>query len=227
MSTRTLTLGGAAALIVLVAVIALANGGDDGDASSAAETDGAFITTMIPHHESAIEMAEVALERGERPEIRELAEGIVAAQDAEIAELDSIHRDLFGTPAAEGEHGTLGMGMEETGMDMEEMGMEEMGMEETGMEGEMAELESAEQFDRTFIDMMVPHHQSAIRMARVELESGEDPRLMRIADAIVAAQSGEIEQMNAWREKWYGEPSPAGGVPAEGEAAPSNEEMGR
>ena len=74
-------------------------------------------------------------------------------------------------------------------------------------------LKNSKQFDKTFIDQMIPHHQGAIRMARVQLDKGKDPQLRKLATAIIAAQSKEIEQMNSWRMDWYGAESTAGGVP--------------
>jgi len=198
MSTKTATVGIGLALVAVIAVIALV--GDDGDGETSTgtdtDTDAAFVTEMTPHHESAIEMAEIAQERAEHPEIKQLADDIIATQSSEIETLAAIDERVGG----EGEDASLGLSSEAMGMTTE-----------TGM------LETAEPFDRAFIDMMVPHHQGAIVMARIELEEGADEEAKALADEIIAAQSSEIEQMNEWRTEWYGEPSPAGGVPEPGE----------
>jgi uncharacterized protein (DUF305 family) len=194
LSTKTFAAIGAAIIVVVIGVIAL-TGGDD-DEAQASETDGAFITEMVPHHESAIEMAEMAQEQAEHPEIRQLADDIVAAQTSEIEILDDVHERLYGEPVGEMSHGSLGLPEELMGMEMD-----------------MATLESARPFDREFIDMMVTHHQGAIRMAQIELAEGEDDETKSLANAIIDAQSREIEQMNEWRADWYGSASPAGGIP--------------
>ncbi len=206
MSARTIGTVGAALVIALVAGFLLLGGGDDAEAT---ETDGAFTTDMTPHHEMAIEMAEVAQQRAEHPEIQQLADDIVSTQQGEIEQLDAIHQRLFDEPVSEGDHGTLGLDEAAMGMSMD-----------------TSALETANPFDREFIDEMIPHHQGAIQMARIELADGEDQEAKDLANAIISAQSEEIEQMNSWREKWYGAPSPAGGVPAEGEAVPSHDAMG-
>jgi uncharacterized protein (DUF305 family) len=196
----------AAGVAIAAGVMALARGME----SDARKTDGAMIAAMTPHHEMAIEMAELAEQRSERAQVRELAQTIIAMQRQEIAALEQAHERLFGEPVAAADHGLLGRPAEHMGMDMY-----------------VADLARERRFDRAFIDMMIPHHQGAIRMARIQLERGEDEDLMAISRAIIAEQSREIEQMNAWREAWYGSPSPAGGVPAEDEAEiPTHEEMG-
>ena len=191
-------------VVPLLAALALglaACGGDDeetattGGAQAAPgnSIDRAFAAEMVVHHESAVEMAEIAKEQSKRKEITELADDIIATQTAEIETLRT----------AEGE-------LADAGVEAGDLGMSgEMGMD-TGM------LRDAKPFDREFIDMMVAHHQSAIEMARIEIEKGESADLKALAEDVIEAQSREIEQMNEWRTDWFGEPSPAGGVPEEG-----------
>jgi uncharacterized protein (DUF305 family) len=200
----------AAPLVPVLALAALtggvaACGGEGGDGAQrktakGTTADRAFLSAMVPHHRAAVEMAELAQKQAEHSELKRLGATIVSDQNREIAQIERIHERLFGTklkPDPEG-HMKLGLSAEESGM--------------AHMEG-ATKLRGASPFDSAFIDEMVPHHQGAIRMARAVLKKTKDPEVRRLADAIVAAQSKEIEQMNRWRESWYGAPSPAGGVP--------------
>jgi uncharacterized protein (DUF305 family) len=177
----------AVALTALLSAALVAGcGDDDNDARSSSVgngTDVAFVADMVPHHEGAIEMAELARERAEHAEIRRLAEDIVSAQQSEISVLTAVGRDLQHMGSTGGH-----------------MGMDEHAM---GMDADMPMLRGAEPFDRAFIDMMIPHHQGAVRMARQQLAKGQHPQLRRMAREIVAAQSREIAQMRKWRERWY------------------------
>ncbi|MEJ7894910.1 MAG: DUF305 domain-containing protein [Solirubrobacteraceae bacterium] len=183
------------ALLALVGVVVLAGcGGDgDGDTASSPGTDRAFTSDMIPHHKSAVIMANTAKERSKRPEIQKLADEIIRAQDSEIAQMQAIDKRLADAGKKRGKLGGGAM----------------MGM------GNEASLETAEPFDRAFIDMMIPHHQSAVEMSRIEIAKGTDDETKKLATAIITAQEIEIKQMNAYRKAWFGSVSPSGGVPAE------------
>jgi len=210
---RRLLAGLAAGALLAVGVAACDDDGGGGQesANKGTKTDQAFLKAMIPHHESAVEMANVAKQRGQHSEVKKLAVAIVATQSDEIQQMERIHKRLFRTeitPDPEA-HEQLGLSLEEAGM--------------AHMDGaEM--LETARPFDRAFIDEMVPHHQGAIRMARAVKEETEDAEIKRLADSIIAAQSREIRGMNDWRTRWYDGPSPAGGVPHHAEPSDSIEE---
>lgn len=149
-------------------------------------SDRRFIDMMVPHHAGAVEMAEVALENAEHRELRELAESIIAEQEAEIQTLRDIKQAEFGTrevPMDVGSGEMRGMGM----------------MQDSG------HLADERPFDRAFIDAMIPHHESAIAMARVALEESESPGIRELAANIVESQEREIEQMQQWRKEWYPE----------------------
>lgn len=186
----------ASLLLMLLAGVFAACGNDETSAGSGDTpgngTDRAFVSEMVAHHEAAVEMAKIAQSRGEHPKIKTLADAIIKTQNAEIETMDVLAAKLDDAGVKPGD----------LGMDM-------------GMSGDMSMLQDAKPFDREFIDMMIPHHQGAIEMARVELEKGRNPEAKKLAEAIIDAQTKEIDEMNMWRVDWYGELSPAGGVPAE------------
>lgn len=66
------------------------------------------------------------------------------------------------------------------------------------MRGQMAAAPMSGNPDRDFVSMMMPHHDGAIDMAKVELRYGRDPALRRLARGIITAQAREIRQMQAW-----------------------------
>jgi uncharacterized protein (DUF305 family) len=147
-------------------------------------SDERFIDAMVPHHQGAIAMAEVALDNAEHEQIKELSRNIISSQQAEIEELKSIKEEEFGT----------------SNVPME---MSQEQMRSMGMMMDPQQLAKREPFDKAFIDAMIPHHQSAIEMAELAYRESDNTRIKELARDIIVAQKQEIEQMKQWRMEWY------------------------
>ncbi len=63
---------------------------------------------------------------------------------------------------------------------------------------------SGDDFDATFIEQMIPHHQGAVEMAQLALTSSKRPEIIKLANDIIASQQKEIEQMRSWQRAWFG-----------------------
>lgn len=179
-------------LMVVIAALTACGSDDNGgvieqeQGSSTAShnaADVAFAQMMIPHHQQAIEMAELAAERAESSEVEALATQIGEAQGPEIEAMTGWLED-WNEPV-------------EGGMDMG--GMEGMG----GMQGMMSEEQmsslasaSGAAFDEQFLTQMREHHVGAVMMAEEELEMGEFPEAQELAQTIIDTQEAEIAEMD-------------------------------
>ncbi|GIL37730.1 DUF305 domain-containing protein [Phycicoccus sp. DTK01] len=153
-----------------------------GSAAQGAPGDVMFAQMMIPHHQQAVEMADLALDAkaDASEQVRALATDIKAAQDPEIQTMQS-WLTSWGAPAGAGmNHSMPGM----------------MG------ETEMASLKDATgtDFDRQWLTMMIAHHEGAITMAQDVLSSTKDAEVRTLAEAITKAQEREIATMKGLTE---------------------------
>lgn len=165
------------------------DGGTVPSSGAARGVDSMFIEQMIPHHDDAIAMAELALTRAEHPEIKQLAEDVIRTQSAENAQMRDWYEQWFGesVPAnGSGSYGMMGGGM--------------MG----GSSGDLTALESAEQFDKAFIEQMIPHHEMGIMMARMAGNSTSRTEIEGLTGSIIRSQSDEVDRMQQWYQEWYG-----------------------
>ena len=152
------------------------------------EADVAFAQMMIPHHREAVEMAELANDRAEDPEVKALAEQIRAAQEPEIAQLTGFLNAWGAEVPAAGS--TAGM---DHGGSMS--GMSEMPGAMTPEQMEQLRNATGAGFDQMFLTMMIEHHRGAVTMAQREVEQGGNPDAKQLAEKIVADQNAEISRM--------------------------------
>lgn len=144
-----------------------------------------FLDTMMVHHQGAIDMARPAETKAQHVELKEMARNIIRDQEREIAQMKQWREQWYaGKPEA--------MNMEMSGM------MDSM----RGMDMNKMNAASGNEFDLMFIDMMIPHHQGAVTMAREALTKAEHPEIKRLAQQIIDAQEREITQMNKWKQAW-------------------------
>lgn len=142
------------------------------DHSMMVQNDEEFLAMMIPHHQEAIDTAKVILAKSENADLKELAQAIVDAQTSEIAQMEEWGSEWFGTSFAASDQ------------------YEAMMPDLTKLEGEA--------LDQAFIEGMIAHHEMAVMMAEQLKSFTERPELLEMADAIITAQTAEIEMMKGW-----------------------------
>lgn len=151
--------------------------------------DAHFIEQMIPHHEDAIIMAKLAQTKAKTPEIKQLAENIITSQGQEIDQMRNWYKNWFGREVPENIQV-----MNQHGM----MGGSSMHMGKMGSDMDMTRLEESSDFDKAFIEEMIPHHQMAVMMAQMLENSTSRPEMKNLAKDIISAQTKEINEMRSW-----------------------------
>ncbi|MGB7980365.1 MAG: DUF305 domain-containing protein [Candidatus Nanopelagicales bacterium] len=157
--------------------------------SPGSDTDIAFAQLMIPHHQQAIQMADLAATNATSAEVKALAAQIKAAQDPEISMMSQW---LAGWGAPIEMEGTTDGGMDHGDMDMG--GMNVAGMMSAQEMDNLGAAAGAD-FDTMWLQMMTAHHQGAIAMAQQVADTTTNPAVQELADAIIAGQTTEITTM--------------------------------
>jgi uncharacterized protein (DUF305 family) len=192
---KTLVVAGALCLVIgagLLALLMTVNwGAGPVQSNLIGDIDRHFIEQMIPHHDDAVAMAELALDRAEHAELRELAQTIRTTQSQEIDQMRSWYEAWYG------------VGVPDDLLDRGS-GMMGMGMGRMADSADLQVLEAAQPFDREFIEQMVPHHQMGVMMAQMVLSGSAREEIRSLARSIIRTQSDEIERMRDWYQDWYG-----------------------
>lgn len=149
-------------------------------ATSANAADEMFVTMMIPHHQQAIEMADILLEKEDADaRVTELAQNVKDAQSPEIERMLSWLEEWGVTydPNSGMGHGS-GDGMMS--------------------ESDISALEDASGADasRLFLEQMIAHHEGAVEMARTALQDASNPEVLELAEQVIDDQTSEIGEMN-------------------------------
>lgn len=145
--------------------------------------DRMFADTMTMHHRDGIKMARMAVEKAQSAELRAMAQKMIADQERQIGQMQSLR----------------GSGPMTTMAEMQRMpGM----MPESEMQRDMARLEAATgmAFDLAFTEVMPKHHQGAVVMSQDEIRNGSNDGLQAIAREIADMQSRERQQMLAMHD---------------------------
>jgi uncharacterized protein (DUF305 family) len=168
-----------------------------------------FIDSMITHHQQAVQMAQLAADKAQHTELKEMARKMVNDQQQEIEQMSTWRGQWF----ASQQHPISGQGGDQghqaqPGHQTPQSQPSAQGQATPGrsgsMQSDMSRLQSAagNEFDLAFLEMMIPHHQDAVRMSQNALVKSERPEIKQLAQKIADEQQKEIATMDQWRNAW-------------------------
>ncbi|GAB4069686.1 DUF305 domain-containing protein [Angustibacter speluncae] len=159
-----------------------------------AESDVAFLVQMIPHHAQALEMAQLAPGRAQDPRVVGMASRIADVQQLEIDVYERWLADKGLAPDGRPTGRAGGGGGEHGHGDVDTTAMPGM-----ASEADLAALEAAQgtEFDRTWLRLMIAHHEGALAMAEEREATGTNIRVGELAADVVVTQLDEITTMQA------------------------------
>lgn len=153
---------------------------------STGNADISFLAGMIPHHQSAVEMAESYIRHGaENAEMKKLAENIIVTQNEEINQMNDMIKSI--SESGESDAGKEASYLKEYNQAMHS--------------GHSQNKNNYDNIDTAFAEGMIEHHQMAVDMANLILKYGNNAEVKKLAENIVELQKKEIEEMNSFLNK--------------------------
>ncbi|MBM7805632.1 uncharacterized protein (DUF305 family) [Geodermatophilus bullaregiensis] len=207
-----------AALLAVIAVALVALGGGlavglgigQQETPTADSVDAGFSRDMALHHRQGVEMANLALERSEDAEVRQLAFDISSTQTNQAGRMEG-WLSLWGLSRSGGEH-MAWMGGAHAGHDTSSTsGADRAPMPGMATEAELADLRSltGTAFDVEFLRLMTRHHQGGFDMAQYAAGNASETAVRTLARSIADTQAAEVTTMVGMLTARGGTPLPA------------------
>ena len=152
-------------------------------AKSGQDFEVAFLSEMIQHHQSALDMAKLVPDQAAHQELKDAAQKITTDQTKEIGDMTGWLQQWYGVAP------TAGMMHDMPGMSMSDM---------TALQSLKGDA-----FDKQFLNMMRMHHQGAVAMAQLVPSRATHTEVKTLAQNIITSQSAEIKQFESWLMTWY------------------------
>lgn len=166
--------------------------------------DLAYIDSMIPHHASVVALSELALEELEDERLLEIAQAVLDTQPGEMEMLTAFRKEWYpDEPEDISDDRLMEMMMVTMAMDPS-CSHDDGHMQLMDSEWLVAEFENAEDKDLAYIDLVIPHHEMAVRQSVVGLQLAEHEELRALLDDVIEAQTAEIELLTELREELGG-----------------------
>jgi uncharacterized protein (DUF305 family) len=142
--------------------------------------DKVFLPLMAAHHQGAVAMAEDALKKSQRTEIKNIAQSIISSQKDEMTKMSQWFTNWFPGENFSANDGGMGAHMMQ-----------------------MLSAKNGTDFDMEFLRLMIAHHRDGVMMAKSAIMNAGHTEVKTLAQAIITAQEKEIAQMQKWQQDWF------------------------
>ena len=147
---------------------------------SSGNNDADFSNMMIEHHIGAVEMSELQLNKGKDAKLKTFAQKVIEAQSKEITLMEKFKNKA------------------EKSADSKDF---QQALNESMAAMMSKEIKIYNDIDKDYAAQMIPHHQSAVEMAKAYLKFGKNPELLKLSEDIIREQNKEIAELQSWLAK--------------------------
>jgi uncharacterized protein (DUF305 family) len=154
------------------------------DMKMTGDFDADFASMMIMHHQGAIAMSEVEIDKGANTQIKTMAQNIIREQKAEIEKLEKFVSSYNAQEVKQKKNDLLS---------------KELDVTMNTMMNKMTTIQMTGNADKDFVMMMIPHHEGAKTMAEQQVKHGRNAELKNMAQKMITEQTKEIVELKAWQ----------------------------